>query len=120
MKETQVRDVKLILNPSNQYDEEDELKVAEACGILPIWLTTRCAETLSERLEECYQFFGSWMEGAGAKVDKDGIFFYPDDQPQAPYLKAQLETGGEVIYIYPHDIVAVVVDDKLVKWSRFD
>lgn len=115
-----INDVEFHINPSAHYPEDKEPRIVEACGILPLWMTLPCGETLSERLEESYQFFMGWHEGQGASVDQQGAFCYPEDAPQYPFLKAQLQSGGEVIYVYPRSIVAVVVDGKLVKWSRFD
>lgn len=121
------------IDPHNTYNNDSAC--LEACGLLLEWLA-EAAEFgddpeeghvfLHEALAESYPYHMGWTEcraGAPDQADvRGGRFCYPGDPELNPLLS--VVRGGEEIYIYPHAIVVVVLDDgqsaREVKWTRMD
>ncbi len=106
-----------ILEPDPKDHYKDKMRCIEMAGYLPMF-THGDKPTLAENMEDNYQYFMGWSQDTLASVE-DGMFLYPGDRPLVPVLKMHVG-GPEAIYVYPHAIVAVVVDDVLTKWARFD
>lgn len=107
----------LELNPTNHY--KSDIHCSQMLGYIPTWLVSAAEndEGLADGLQNRYQFFTGWHRDDHATVEND-LFMYPGDPPHRPILKAT--KGNETILVYPHEIVAVLVDGELVKWTRFD
>lgn len=121
------------IDPHNVYN--NDMACMETCGLLLDWLWD-AAEFgddpeeghvfLHDALAESYPYHMGWREcrvGAPDQADvRGGRFCYPGDPELSPLLS--VKRGSEEIYIYPHAIVAVVLDDEQpireVKWTRMD
>lgn len=93
----------------------------DGCGLLTSF-AIGTKDTIAENMEDAYQFGMGWQDAAGDKAEIiDGVFHYPEDPPMHPYMKMQrLEGDQDEVYVYPHAIVCVVRDGKLVKRQRMD
>ena len=110
---------KFVLDPTGHFTKRRATKdkLVAACGFLPAFCLGD-APTLAENLTTNYQFFMGWTPPGSASVDDRGRFLFPEDEPQYPILKVSVD--GEIIYIYQYAIVAHMVNDEFVGWTRMD
>ena len=118
--------VEFTLDPTGHYSERmGEGKALRGCleatGILPNFMLG--SGNLSENMVDNYDFFMGWNSDPQGDFEPDTeCFTYPGDPKQYPIMKAHkvTEPDGEWIYIYPHAVVVVVRDGKLIKRTRMD
>ncbi len=102
-------------DPLKEYAGNTEARLDEACGLIPMFLKND-EEPIKDNLEAGYGF-GNLIEMTGGNVEKNGMYYYPEDPPLAPYIK--FVKAGETLYIYPYGIVAIV-DASNTFVSRMD
>lgn len=119
--------MKLItLDPTGHYQEQPHIGVKApamcmtACGLLPQFAIGPNA-SVADNMEHNYQYHNGWTVGGEASIDERGVWSYPGDPDMYPIAKiVGDEEVKETVYIYPHAIVGVAHDGKLVKWTRMD
>jgi hypothetical protein len=108
------------LDPTDHYKnslgDDWQARVVDAVGVLPEFAFGP-HESVSQNMQENYQFFMSWSHAGDASVEDD-CFCFPGDEPLPPLLK--IECGEETVFIYPHCIVAVCTEGDLLKYTRMD
>lgn len=112
----------ITVNPLKAFNTTSD-KIADACGILPVWAVTGGAATMKDSLLLCYPYYGG--EITGATIDEDGRMNYPGDEPSKPLLQIERfnETDElqEVCLIYQYAIVACKDIETGVVWmTRMD
>jgi hypothetical protein len=115
----------VILDPTGYFatriQDPAELQQAciDACGFLLGFIFGK-DRTVAENMEKNYKFFHDWSQPEGADI-VDEKFTYPGDPPLYPFAKIVAEEHPEeIVYIYPHAIVAVVNSGTFVQWTRMD
>lgn len=110
---------KFVIDPTGHFTERgaSKAKLVAACGFLPGFCLGE-EPTLAENLVSNYSYFMGWTPPGSATVDAQGVFLFPEDEPQYPILKVAVD--GETIYIYQYAIVAHMVNDEFMGWTRMD
>lgn len=94
--------------------------IFQSLGLIPEFWFTSTKATVSESLEENYEFFDEWTEDTNAEV-VNGLFMYPEDPPLQPLAKYWIDGQEEHAFQYQHAILAVCdKNGDLVKWTRMD
>ena len=111
--------MKFVLDPTGHYTQHKISRgaILEAVGILPQFAAGP-GNSPSKNMEENYQFFMGWS-GVGDAYIEDECFMFPEDPALYPLMRIENGTD-EVIYIYPHSIVADCTEGDLLKWTRMD
>lgn len=106
----------LIVDPLKKFEHVSPMRIVDALGILPTWLTLGDERPVLEQFNSNYQF-GLHPISEGELSD-DGIFSYPGDPPLYPLGKQIL--NGEKIYYYQHALVAIQQPDNSFVYIRMD
>ena len=90
----------------------------DACGYIPSWVADGDYTNypLQEALDLQYNF--GLFEIEGGTVNKEGIFQYEGDPDQYPLIK--MNRGAEILFMYPHAIVAIVNEKGETFITRMD
>jgi hypothetical protein len=111
------------LDPTGYYEKnlgsDWRERCVDAVGVLPEFAFGP-HPTIAENMEKNYQFFMNWTGVQNGEHVENECFCFPGDPPQYPALRISAIGGDEVIYVYPHCIVAVVTEGDLIKWTRMD
>jgi len=106
----------LTLDPLDHFKTDPE-RIVDALGYIPAWLS-RVDEYPSIKAALVDQYIYYMGDMTGGKIDKRGIYRFPDDPPLYPLASAEID--GERFYQYQYGIVATVTSDGAQWVSRFD
>lgn len=87
-------------------------------GYLPAFLSEGDPRSASEQFDSNYQHGGGWKPFEGFVMKPNFSIEYKGDQTLWPVAKAELR--DEVIFVYPHDWVAIVQPDLSYEICRMD
>lgn len=105
--------VLLVSDPTNAFPDVDKDRLHGALGILPHWVIEWNGDgLLVDHLAECYQFPMPHL--TGGKIDKAGIYQYPDDPPLRPYMMATFPALDVTVWFYAHAMITIVQDGLAV------
>lgn len=87
-------------------------------GFLPSFLSDDDPRPAREQLDANYVHRSPNWRTEPARIDKDGILYYPGDPP-LPWI-AMTMLRDEMILLYPADFVAIVAPDGSFVFQRMD
>jgi len=110
----------ITIDPLKQFTDEQDEKIAQACGILPVWVVNdELFDTpLREALASQYGMPMSDFDEFGATVAPDGTYKSKGDPDLSPLIK--IVRGTETFYQYEYAIIAIVQEDGSTYISRMD
>ncbi len=108
------KNLKLIIDPLNQWPNEDPERTLLATGYIPQFVSLAymsMGEDTAQTVVDMYGM-GSWAEDTNGSWEEDGTRLYPGDPPQYPIMKLMpieeldIETSLLIAtYVYDHGFV---------------